>query len=147
MAIIFHKKISIELAANMQLVVCNKCKKSSLKSRSYMVISTTFIESIAAIQSIHLIQIWAFVAFVSRHVFAFLCVASTFCVRHRHFVCGIDFLCAASSFCVLNCRKSVGVSPTSIGECVFLGFRGYDTRLSDWVRFFLDMPICRWYNT
>lgn len=129
----FIKKLSIELAANMQLVVCNKCKKYSLKSRGYMVISTTFIESIAAIQSIHLIQIWGIRGF--------------FCALHRLFVCGIDFLCAASSFCVLNCRKSVGVSPTSIGECVFLGFRGYDTRLSDWVRFFLDMPICRWYNT
>ena len=99
----FIKKLSIELAANMQLVVCNKCKKSSLKSRGYMVISTTFIESIAAIQSIHLIQIWGIrgfclstcVRFFVRCI-VFLRAASTFCVRHRLFVCGIDFLCAAS---------------------------------------------------
>lgn len=55
-----------------------------------MVISTTFIESIAAIQSIHLIQIWGIRGF-------FLCVASTFCVRHRLFVCGIVILCAELS--------------------------------------------------
>ncbi len=50
----------------------------------YMVISTTFIESIAAIQSIHLIQIWGIRGF---------CLST--CVRF--FVYGIDFLCAASS--------------------------------------------------
>ena len=68
-----------------------------------MVISTTFIESIAAIQSIHLIQIWGIrgfclstcVRFFVRCI-VFLRAASTFCVRHRLFVCGIDFLCAAS---------------------------------------------------
>lgn len=129
----FIKKLSIELAANMQLVVCNKCKKSSLKSRGYMVISTTFIESIAAIQSIHLIQIWGIRGF---------CLST--CVRF--FVRCIVFLCAASTFCVRHRCKSVCVLPTSIGVCVFLGFRGYDTRLIEWVRFFLDMPICRWYN-
>lgn len=122
----FIKKLSIELAANMQLVVCNKYKKSSLKSMGYMAISTTFIQSIAACQSIQLIQIWGIRGFCFSNCFRifvycidFLCAASSFCVRHRLFACCIDFLRAVSSFCVLYRRKSVCVPPTSIGECVF----------------------------
>ena len=94
----FIKKLSIELAANMQLVVCNKCKKSSPKSIGYMAISTTFIQSIAARQSIHLIQTWGIRCFcLSICVRFFVCATSSFCVMYRLFVCCIVFLCAASS--------------------------------------------------
>lgn len=55
-----------------------------------MAISTTFIQSIAARQSIHLIQTWGIRCFcLSICVRFFVCAASSFCVMYRLFVCCI----------------------------------------------------------